>query len=76
VLHAGATDFAFIDQQILLHKGSTGVLVLDKGEEALLARAWLADHAQESIEVQYLEIIGDRPRFPLIIIRNLFRFEE
>lgn len=43
----------FIDQQITRHKGLTGVLVLDKGEEALLARAWLADHAQESIEVQY-----------------------
>lgn len=27
--------------------------MLDKGEEALLARAWLADHAQNSIEVQY-----------------------
>jgi len=43
----------FIDQQIAEHEGLTGVLVLDKGEEALLARAWLADHATESIEVQY-----------------------
>ena len=47
------SDFRFIDQQIAEHAGLTGVKVLEKGEEALLARAWLADHAQESIEVQY-----------------------
>ncbi len=46
-------NMAFIDQQIQQHKGTTGVLVLDKGEESLLARAWLANHAQKSIEVQY-----------------------
>jgi putative cardiolipin synthase len=44
---------AYIDAQINAHAGTTGVYVLDTGEEALLARAWLADHAQESIEVQY-----------------------
>jgi len=33
--------------------GKSGVLVLDQGEEALLARAWLVDHATTSIEVQY-----------------------
>lgn len=31
----------------------SGVYVLDKGEDALLARGWLADHAEHSIEVQY-----------------------
>ncbi|MGH1351713.1 MAG: phospholipase D family protein [Methyloligellaceae bacterium] len=31
----------------------TGLYVLEKGEEALLARSWLADHAQTSIDVQY-----------------------
>ncbi len=46
-------NFSYIDEQIKVHDGLTGVLVLDKGEEALLARAWLADHAQQSIEVQY-----------------------
>lgn len=53
---SGSTDLAgmaFIDHQIQRHKGTTGVLVLDKGEEALLARAWLTDNAQKSIEVQY-----------------------
>jgi cardiolipin synthase C len=48
-----APDMAFIDSQIAAHPQQSGVYVLDKGEEALLARAWLADHAQKTIEVQY-----------------------
>lgn len=47
------TSMAFINTQIAEHAGQSGVYVLDKGEEALLARAWLADHAQHTIEVQY-----------------------
>lgn len=35
------------------HPGKSGAYVLEKGEEALLARAWLADHAVQSIDVQY-----------------------
>jgi len=35
------------------HPGKSGAHVLEKGEEALLARAWLADHATISIDVQY-----------------------
>lgn len=46
-------ELDFIDTQIALHQNKSGVFVLDKGEEALLARAWLADHAQKTIEVQY-----------------------
>jgi putative cardiolipin synthase len=42
-----------VDAQIAAHPGQTGAFVLDRGEEALIARAWLADHAQRSIEVQY-----------------------
>jgi putative cardiolipin synthase len=42
-----------IDRQLAAHPGQTGVYVLDTGEEALLARAWLADHARQTIEVQY-----------------------
>lgn len=51
----GANDspMAFIDAQIAANAGKSGVYVLDTGAEALLARAWLADHATESIEVQY-----------------------
>lgn len=44
---------AFIDAEIARHPGQSGVYVLDTGEEALLARAWLADNARHSIEVQY-----------------------
>ncbi len=44
---------AFIDSQIAANAGKSGVYVLDTGTEALLARAWLADHAKESVEVQY-----------------------
>ena len=43
----------FIDAQIAANAGKSGAYVLDTGAEALLARAWLADHARESIEVQY-----------------------
>jgi putative cardiolipin synthase len=46
-------ELAFIDSQIAAHANQSGIYVLDKGEEALLARAWLADHAQKTIEVQY-----------------------
>ena len=48
-----APDMTFIDAQIAAHPHTSGVYVLDKGEEALVARAWLADHAQKTIEVQY-----------------------
>ena len=46
-------SITFIDSQIAAHPQKNGIYVLDKGEEALLARAWLADHAQKTIEVQY-----------------------
>lgn len=54
-LPARADDsaMAFIDAQLAAHPGQSGAYVLDSGEEALLARAWLADHARESISVQY-----------------------
>jgi putative cardiolipin synthase len=32
---------------------STGVYILEKGEEALMGRAWLAQHATQSIDIQY-----------------------
>lgn len=42
-----------INEQLAQHENSSGVFILEKGEQALLARAWLAQHAQHSIEVQY-----------------------
>lgn len=35
------------------HPGKSGLYVLEKGEDALLARAWLGDHAVSSIDIQY-----------------------
>lgn len=55
-LPASATDrsaMAVVDAEVAAHPGQTGAYVLDTGEEALLARAWLADHAIRSIDVQY-----------------------
>ncbi len=34
-------------------ESKTGVYVLEKGEEALIGRAWLTQHATKSIDVQY-----------------------
>ena len=34
-------------------QSQTGVYILEKGEEALIGRAWLAMHAARSIDVQY-----------------------
>ena len=50
---AEENSFSFINQQIQKNINKSGIIILDKGEEALIARAWLADNAQTSIEVQY-----------------------
>lgn len=50
---ASDAPMALIDARIAANAGKSGAYVLDTGEEALLARAWLADHARKSIEVQY-----------------------
>lgn len=52
-LAANNPHMDFIDAQIAANAGKSGVYVLDTGAEALLARAWLADHATKSIDVQY-----------------------
>jgi len=50
---AAQTPMTYIHDQIASHPGQSGAYVLDRGDEALIARAWLADHAQHSIDVQY-----------------------
>jgi cardiolipin synthase C len=50
---AADSALTFINAQIAAHPGQSGAYVLESGEEALIARAWLADHAEHSIEVQY-----------------------
>jgi putative cardiolipin synthase len=48
-----AAMVGLIDTQIAAHPNQTGAFVLEKGADALVARAWLADQARESIDVQY-----------------------
>lgn len=64
----------YIGQQIGAHPGQSGVYVLDTGEEALLARAWLADHAQHSIEVQYF--IWSADNIGILAAESLLRAAE
>ncbi len=56
------------------HEGQTGVYVLEKGEEALLSRAWLADHATTSINVQYF--IWSSDNIGTLAAENLLRAAE
>jgi cardiolipin synthase C len=50
---AAASPLRFVEEQMAAHPGQSGAYVLDSGEEALIARAWLVDHAERTIEVQY-----------------------
>jgi putative cardiolipin synthase len=43
----------FLDEQVAAHPGQSGSYVLDTGDEALIARAWLTDHAERTLDVQY-----------------------
>ncbi|MDH5546714.1 MAG: phospholipase D family protein [Gammaproteobacteria bacterium] len=46
-------DYTYFKHLITEKSPHTGAYVLEKGEESLISRAWLADHAKVSIEVQY-----------------------
>lgn len=50
---AAGRGMAQVDALIAANPGKTGVYVLDDPQEALLARAWLVEQAEHSIEVQY-----------------------
>ena len=50
---ASADAWSFIDAHIAARPKQSGAYVLEQAEEALFARAWLAEHAKHSIEVQY-----------------------
>jgi len=56
------------------HPGKSGAYVLEKGEEALLARAWLADHAQKSIDIQYF--IWSTDNIGILASESLLRAAE
>jgi len=40
-------------------KNSTGVYVLEQGTEAMFSRAWLSEHAEKTIDVQYFIFSAD-----------------
>jgi len=42
-----------ISSLIAEHQGQSGAYVLEKGEEALLARAWLTEYTAKTIDIQY-----------------------
>jgi len=71
---AAESPIAFIDGQIAAHPGKSGVYVLETGTEALLARAWLADHAEKSIEVQYF--IWSTDNIGILAAESLLRAAE
>jgi cardiolipin synthase C len=49
----GDASLRFLDEQVTAHPGQSGSYVLDTGAEALIARAWLTDHAERTLDVQY-----------------------
>jgi len=55
-------------------KNSTGVYVLEQGTEAMLSRAWLSEHAQQTIDVQYFIFSTDN--IGLIAIDYLVKAAE
>lgn len=56
------------------HGGQTGLYVLEKGEESLLARAWLADHAEATIDIQYF--IWSTDNIGILASESLLRAAE
>ena len=48
-----ATLAKLVNSQAQAHPGLSGAYVLERGEDALYARAWIADKAEKTIDVQY-----------------------
>ena len=59
---------------ITAHPGKSGAYVLEKGEEALRARAWLTDHATNGIDVQYF--IWSTDNIGILASESLLRAAE
>ncbi len=57
---ANANSLAsLIEPYAELMEGQTGVMVLEDGASAMVSRAWLADHAKKTIDVQYFIFSAD-----------------
>src|SRR5205823_6349556 len=63
-----------VHQQIAAHPGQSGAYVLDTGDEALIARAWLGDHARTSIDAQYF--IWSTDNIGILAAESLLRAAE
>jgi phosphatidylserine/phosphatidylglycerophosphate/cardiolipin synthase-like enzyme len=72
-----ATAFSLTEHlaQLTENKANkTGVYVLEQGDEALISRAWLAEHAEQTIDVQYFIFSPDN--LGLISVDYLVRAAE
>jgi len=65
----------WLDQKVpelmAAHAPYSGIYVLDRGEEALLARAWLADHAERTLDIQYF--IWSVDHIGILAVESLLR---
>ena len=64
----------FITQEIAANEGLSGVYILEKGAEALIARGWLADNARKAIDVQYF--IWSTDNIGILAMEALLRAAE
>jgi putative cardiolipin synthase len=64
----------FIHTEIAAHEGQSGVYVLERGSDALVARAWLADNATQTIDVQYF--IWSTDNIGMLAMEALLRAAE
>lgn len=63
-----------VEQAIIQHPGESAAYVLDKGEDALMARAWLADQARYSIDIQYF--IWSQDNIGILAMESVLRAAE
>lgn len=70
----GDSALRFLDEQVAAHPGQSGSYVLDTGAEALIARAWLADHVERTMEVQYF--IWSTDNVGILAAESLLRAAE
>jgi cardiolipin synthase C len=71
---AAATGRQWVDDAVRAHPGQTGAYVLDRGEQALLARAWAVDSARISVDVQYF--IWSTDNIGMLATETLLRAAE
>jgi len=71
---AGESLQKLVDTHTSQYPGLTGTYILEKGEDALLARAWLADNAVQSIDVQYF--IWSTDNIGILAAESLLRAAE